>query len=181
MSQTPNLLKQHRMSKRVLVLDTSVLCCWLQVPGKEECGPINDRWSHTRVKEILNQERAAKSIFILPMATVIETGNHIAQAPRERFELASKLAKHLQEAADAKSPWAPFMDQSTLWQPGNLRALADSWPALAASKLSIGDATIKDVAEYYAKAGYAVEILTGDAGLKAYQPAKPASIPRRRK
>ena len=34
------------MSKRVLILDTSVLCCWLQVPGKEEAGPVNDRWDH---------------------------------------------------------------------------------------------------------------------------------------
>ena len=28
------------MSKRVLILDTSVLCCWLQVPGKDEAGPV---------------------------------------------------------------------------------------------------------------------------------------------
>ncbi len=168
------------MSKRVLILDTSVLCCWLQVSGKEEAGPQNDRWNHARINELLEQERVKNSTFVLPIATLIETGNHIAQAPNHRFERASSLAKYLREAADAQSPWAAFTDQSPLWQAENLRALADSWPELAKGGTSIGDATIKDVAEYYAKAGYHVEILTGDAGLKAYQPVQPTAIPRRR-
>lgn len=169
------------MSKRVLILDTSVLCCWLQVPGKEEAGPINDRWDHDRINLLLERERAQNSTFVLPIATLIETGNHIAQAPSHRFERASSLAEYLREAADAQSPWAAFTDQSPLWQAENLRTLADSWPQLANGGTTIGDATIKDVAEYYAKAGYFVEILTGDAGLKAYEPAKPAAIPRRRR
>ncbi|MCW5258880.1 hypothetical protein [Verminephrobacter eiseniae] len=58
--------------------------------------------------------------------------------------------------------------------------MARTWPALAAGGTSIGDATIKHVAEYYAKAGYAVEIMTGDQGLKAYQPIAPIPRPRRR-
>ncbi len=169
------------MSKRVLILDTSVLCCWLQVPGKEEAGPLNDRWNHGRIDELLAQERIKESTFVLPIATLIETGNHIAQAARDRFERARSLANCLREAADAKSPWAAFSDQSPLWQPDNLRALAESWPDLATGGTSIGDHTIKDVAEYYAKAGYSVEILTGDAGLKAYQPVHPVVIPRRRR
>lgn len=28
--------------KKVLDVDTSVLCVWLKVPGKETCGPSND-------------------------------------------------------------------------------------------------------------------------------------------
>ena len=168
------------MSKRVLILDTSVLCCWLQVPGKEEAGPVNDRWNHGRINTLLEQERAKDSTFVLPIATLIETGNHIAQAPSQRFERASSLAEYLRKTADAQSPWAAFTDQSPLWQAENLRALADSWPELAKGGTSIGDTTIKDVAEYYAKAGYHVEILTGDAGLKAYEPVRPIAIPRRR-
>ena len=61
------------LSKRVLILDTSVLCCWLQVPGKEEAGPVNDRWSHARIDALLAQERAKKSTFVLPI------GNYSAQ------------------------------------------------------------------------------------------------------
>lgn len=169
------------MSKRVLILDTSVLCCWLQVPGREEAGPVNNRWNHERIRVLLEQEREKNSTFVLPIATLIETGNHIAQASSHRFERATSLAEHLREAANAKSPWAAFTDQSPLWQAENLRTLADSWPKLATGGTSIGDATIKDVAEYYAKAGYSVEILTGDTGLKAYEPALPAAIPRRRR
>jgi hypothetical protein len=169
------------MSKRVLILDTSVLCCWLQVSGKEEAGPVGDRWDHKRIKDLLDVERAQKSTFVLPIATLIETGNHIAQAPGDRFKCASELATHLNAAADATSPWAAFTDQSPLWQPERLRSLAAAWPHLAATGISIGDATIMDVAEYYARAGYLVEILTGDAGLKAYEPVKPVLVPRRRR
>lgn len=169
------------MSQRILILDTSVLCCWLQVPGKEETGPVHDRWNHDRINVLLERERTKSSTFVLPMATLIETGNHIAQAPCQRFERATRLANYLREAADAQSPWAAFTDQSPLWQTENLGTLADRWPQLASCGISIGDATIKDVAEYYAKAGYSVEILTADAGLKAYEPVQPMSIPRRRR
>ena len=169
------------MSKRVLILDTSVLCCWLQVPGKDEAGPVNDRWDHARIAQLLQEERGQGSTFVVPIATLIETGNHIAQAPGQRFERASDLAGYLKEAADAQSPWAAFTEQSSLWESDNLRKVAETWPALANGGTSIGDHTIKDVAEYYAQAGCFVEILTGDAGLKAYEPVQPASIPRRRR
>lgn len=168
------------MSKRVLILDTSVLCCWLQVPGKEQAGTAEDRWTHERIDTLLKEEQAKQSTFVLPVATLIETGNHIAQVNGDRFSLATKLADYLRLAADACSPWAVFTEQADLWQADNLRALAKSWPEQAKQRLSIGDATIKDVAEYYHKAGFAVEILTGDQGLKAYEPAKPVNIPRRR-
>lgn len=168
------------MSRKVLIIDTSVLCCWLRVPGKEEAGPANDRWDHLRIDSLLNQERIKQSTFVLPMATLIETGNHIAQAPEYRFERATELATHLRAATDGNTPWALFTEQSPLWDVENLRVLAESWPTLAAGGISIGDATIKEVAEYYAGAGFTVEILTGDLGLKAFEPAKPALIPRRR-
>ncbi|MET0266774.1 MAG: hypothetical protein ABW202_14290 [Duganella sp.] len=169
------------MNKNILIIDTSVLCCWLKIPGKEEAGPLDDRWNHQRISELLAAEGKKGSTFVLPIATLIETGNHIAQAAdTNRFQRASKLAAHLLSAIDEKSPWAAFTDQSSLWQPEQLRVLANNWPALAAGGTTIGDATIKDVAEHYARAGYDVEILTGDAGLKAYEPVKPRHIPRRR-
>ena len=165
----------------VLILDTSVLCCWLRVPGKEETGPVDDCWNHARIDALLQTARALNSTFVLPLATLIETGNHIAQAASLRFERASELARCLRDAAEATSPWAAFTDQSELWSTDGLLALASHWPALASQRISIGDATIKDVAEYYAKAGFSVELLTADAGLKAYQPAQALSEPRRRR
>ncbi len=168
------------MTRKVLILDTSVLCCWLRVPGKDTAGPLDDQWTPERIEMLIEQEKKEQSTFVLPIASLIETGNHIAQSAN-RHECATALAEHLTATADAQSPWAAFTDQSALWEPDQLRTLAQSWPALAVGGTSIGDATIKDVAEHYAKAGFHVEILTGDHGLKAYEPARPLpAAPRRR-
>jgi hypothetical protein len=163
----------------VLVVDTTILCVWLCVPGRETCGPENDHWDYARVTGVINGAVAAGSTLVLPLATLIETGNHIANGS-DRFKKAQDLAKVIRLTADAKAPWAAFTDQGVLWERDALRRLAERWPALAAEKLSIGDATIADVAEYYARMGYAVEILTGDKGLQAHQPAAPLQKPRRK-
>lgn len=168
------------MPGKVLILDTSVLCCWLKVPGKDTAGPQHDLWDYSRIKILLDDERQQGSFFVLPLATLIETGNHIAQAPSNRYRCANRLADHLRDAVDGNTPWAAFTEQSPLWDKENLCSLASNWPMLANAGTSIGDATIKEVAEYYASAGYVVEILTGDSGLKAYQPASPTLTPRRR-
>lgn len=178
--RTTKIENNINMPRKILILDTSILCCWLKVPGKEEAGPLDDRWNHERVNALLQVEKEAGSIFVLPIAALIETGNHIAQASDHRHERAKSLSDCLRAAADGASPWAAFTDQSELWNSSNLLLLAENWPALAAKKITIGDATIKDVAEQYAKGPFDVEILTGDAGLKSYQPVSKPRVPRRR-
>ncbi len=168
------------MTRKVLILDTSVLCCWLRVPGKDTAGPTNDLWTPERISELLEQEKRNRSTFVLPIASLIETGNHIAQAESLRYERARELAEHIKATADGQTPWAAFTDQSALWESEQLLLLAEGWPKLASAGMSIGDVTIKDVAEHYAKAGFTVEILTGDEGLKAYQPTSRPARPRRR-
>lgn len=37
--------------RKVLVIDTSVLCVWLKVPGKETCGPSNALVTYEMVSE----------------------------------------------------------------------------------------------------------------------------------
>ncbi|MCP4701342.1 MAG: hypothetical protein GY862_31480 [Gammaproteobacteria bacterium] len=168
--------------RKILVIDTSILCVWLGIPGKDTCGPVHDRWDKKRVKKIIREEEKFGTMFVLPLATLIETGNHIAQAADRRFEQAQKLTDYLVKAVDGKIPWAPFTNQSVLCDEAGLRKLAAEWPPLAAKKLTIGDATIKQVAEYYARIGrYEVEIFTGDGGLKHYQPSRPPLTPRRRR
>ena len=167
--------------RRVLILDTSILCVWLRVPGKDTCGPDHDRWDTPRVEDHIREATEGGATLVLPLASIIETGNHISQIPGNRYQKAVELAAVLRDTADEKTPWAAFTDQSVLWGPDQLRTLADEWPQLAVQRLSIGDATIKHVAEFYARTGCRVEILTGDHGLKAHQPAAPPPIPRRRK
>jgi hypothetical protein len=161
------------MIQKVLILDTSILCVWLKVPGKETCGAAADHWDHVRVNQKITDEQQQKTTFVLPLATIIETGNHIAQANSRRHELAQELANLMELAADEQTPWAAFTDQSVLWEAKELKTLAQEWVRVAAEKLSIGDVTIKKVAEYYQQLGCWVEILTGDAGLKSYEPAPP--------
>ncbi len=147
----------------------------------DTCGPDDDQWDKDRVQQKIEEEQQNRSTFVLPLATIIETGNHISQASHSRKERADALADLMTKSADQQTPWAAFSEQSTLWTPEKLKKLADIWPNLAAGKLSIGDVTIKDVADYYGKMGFHVEILTGDQGLKSYEPAQPVEVPRRRK
>lgn len=167
--------------RKILVIDTSILCVWLEIPGKTTCGSLQDKWDKARVNAVIEREEQQGTLFVLPLASLIETGNHIAQANcKNRFELAQKLATILQKALHKQTPWAAC--SNLLCDDKNLQILAQEWPPLAAQEIAIGDATIKHVADYYAKQSYEVEIFTGDAGLKAYQPATPPSlVPRRRR
>lgn len=169
--------------RKVLIIDTSVLCVWLQVDGMESCGPDNDRWTYERVYKKIIEEQEKGTTFILPVATIIETGNHIAHARGDRYGMAERLADKIVDATNTTSPWAAFTEQKELWNNKGLASLAGRWKETAAGGQSLGDASIVDVANYYAEMGLEVEILTGDQGLKAYEPSEKRSVkqPRRRK
>lgn len=159
------------MPQKVLIIDTSILCVWIGIPEKETCGPNHDKWDKERVEAFLEKEIGDGATLVLPLASIIETGNHIAQARTNRKrELAVLLADKMKMAAEEKTPWAAFTDQQDLWDSDGLRNLADEWPDLAVQGISLGDATIKSVADRYVRAGFLVEILTGDAGLKSLEP-----------
>ena len=166
--------------QRIVVLDTSVLCCWLQVPGKETAGSGAHKWDYNKANEVISRRLEEGCYLVLPLATVLETGNHISQAHALRFEAAKELCKLLDEAADGNAPWAAFTEQAVLFTPDKLKSVASDWPDLAAGGTSIGDYLIVDVARYYSDAGMKVEILTGDQGLKAYEPVAAIEPPRRR-
>lgn len=164
----------------VLVFDTSILCVWLEVPGKEECGPQKDRWNFDRVNKKIEEAGKNRSVFVLPMAALIETGNHISQikgAPR--YKKAKEFVRFVHDAIDGKSPWVPFMGQGELWKKESLKSWVEDWGNQVQTGLSMGDASIQQVADFYNNAGYCVEIFTGDAGLKSREPG-PSMPPRRR-
>ncbi|MGO8694363.1 MAG: hypothetical protein ACLQMF_11915 [Rectinemataceae bacterium] len=166
--------------KRVLVVDTSMLCVWLKIPGKDTCGSDDDKWDFDRVDAKIASEIKNGATLVLPMATLIETGNHIAQSDdKKRFQKAKELGNIIKQAADETSPWAAFNAQDVLWSNDELHRIARDWPGKAAERISIGDFTISAVANFYAGMGRDVEILTGDHGLKSLSPIK-AERPRRR-
>ena len=167
--------------KKVLILDTSVMCTWLQVPGKETCGKDGNILTHDIVERKIETGKSYGTTFILPIASIIETGNHIAHSSGDRHKIGEEFSNLICDTADNNSPWAAFTEQSVLWQPEKLKALAERWKETVVSGQSLGDASIVEVADYYAKMGFNVEIFTGDEGLKAYEPLQKTQMPRRRK
>lgn len=168
------------MPRKVLIIDTSILCAYLKIPGKEVCGKDDDKWTFTRVDKKFKDEKENKTTFVLPMTTLIECGNHIGHIKSGGcYGFAKSLSAIMGKAVNEKTPWAAFTDQESLWGREQLLNLIHDWPEHCSS-LGIGDYMIKDVAEYYSKIGYVVELLTGDGGLKAYEPVEPVVLPRRK-
>jgi hypothetical protein len=62
------------------------------------------------------EEAKRGATFVLPLATIIETGNHIAQATKDRYACTRKLVHIIQKALNKESPWAQFSEQAELWK-----------------------------------------------------------------
>ena len=116
---------------KALILDTSVLCVYLQIPFMEECGTNSNHWNYRKISQKLEDEEAKETVFVLPLAAVIETGNHITQiSGSKRYEIAQKLTRIMQSAADEMSPWVAFSQQIELWSGEGLKTLATDWQGL---------------------------------------------------
>lgn len=121
---------------KVIVIDTSIMCVWLQIPGFENCGRQDDLWDHERVNARIEAEIEANTTLVLPLATIIETGNHISQAKANRYQLAQHFAAILRGSVNNEVPWAAFSEQSELWNDEAILRLADQWPGLADRHIS---------------------------------------------
>ncbi len=71
------------MERKFLILDTCMLCVWLQVPNmdtiiKEGEPPI----TYEDVSTKINEEQEQGTRIVLPLASIIECGNHITQIKR---------------------------------------------------------------------------------------------------
>lgn len=101
----------------------------------------------------------------------------------DKKDPAEELVNIIYSAIDSATPWAAFEEQKDLWESEGLKKLVEEWRKTVHSKQSLADASIVTVANKYRDLGYCVEILTGDGGLKAYEPRELELIytPRRRK
>jgi hypothetical protein len=152
--------------RRVEFVDTSVLCNLLDLPGKNQ-----DREA---VKLELQQKRAA-SHLILPVTTVIETGNHIAQlkAGHDRRDRAKQLHTLLELVIEGKAPWVLHTVE---WGESFLRHLLSgagtSVPLTdhAMSGVGLGDLCILAERELYRQRVTGVDVLIWslDHQLSAY-------------
>ena len=120
--------------KSVRLIDTSILCEILEIPGKSN--PVS-------AKKILTEfcRLARKDVrFILPLATVVETGNHIAQNGdgNIRRKKAQELVEFVKKSMEMTSPF----QQILFWNSADLCAWMDAFPDSAMRGIGLGDVSI---------------------------------------
>ena len=83
----------------VVFVDTSILCNLVPVPGRDQ-----DR---EHVQQELKLRLSRREEFILPITTVVETGNFIAQLDNGglRRSTAQRLADILRLICAGRAPW----------------------------------------------------------------------------
>ena len=85
----------------ICIIDTSIFCNLLDVPNKAQQRATTVAQFRTYINR--------KYIFLLPMATIYETGNHVAQNGdgRQRRKTAQLFVEQVQQAFTGKAPWTP--------------------------------------------------------------------------
>ena len=160
------------MTPTVTMVDTSVLCELLQVPGKSS--PVRS----TEVRAEVERRLGEGERLLIPITTVIETGNHIAQATGDRFAAAGRLVRLLRVAISEESPWRVLQ---TRLGTEFLASLCDgdstgrSLEALAAARVGAGDIAILVERDQFlaATAIRTVQVWTFDEGLAAQAASRP--------
>lgn len=156
------------MSHRVTFIDTSVLVNIVPVPGRDQ--------ARDHVLSEFRQRIRSGEQFILPITTVIETGNHIAQLSdgHGRRSTATTFTQILEQIVEGE---APFILHDVAWNQVFLQRLLDGstsgvpYVEHASHKVGAGDLCILTEREsYQQRVGQRVEvsIWTLDAGLRAH-------------
>jgi hypothetical protein len=122
----------------VCILDTSVFCNLLRVPGRDQRaeGTLRTLADHT----------AAGVSLLLPIAVIFETGNHIAHCAdgRERRRAAQRFVKQVTGALERR---APYVTAPTGADAGDMLAWLEEFPDAATRGVGMGDLAILQVFE----------------------------------
>ena len=124
----------------VRFLDTSVLVNKLRVPG------MSNEAEH--IDEEFKKAVESEEVLILPLATIIETGNHIAHIPdgNIRRNIAAKFGEYLRKTVEGEAPWRFYgveLDKN------GLLYLADHIEENALNQIGVGDMSIKYAYEQF--------------------------------
>lgn len=125
----------------VRFMDTSIVMNLLEIPGK--CQDAE------KIKEEFKQVIEDREILILSMATIVESGNHIAHINdgRIRREKAIRFQEFLRKTANEEAPWILYgLDLSK----EDLLIIAEEFPERALRlEMGIGDLSIIRFYEKY--------------------------------
>lgn len=116
-------------------IDTSVLLNIINVPGRNQ--------QHEEVMRELKSllEHKGSNTLILPFATIIETGNHIAHCGdgTQRRKAATKFSECIDKTINNKAPWQYYGNQLT---PDDLKEICREFPDFAMRGEGFGDLSI---------------------------------------
>jgi hypothetical protein len=124
------------------IVDTSIFCEILQVPTKSQHREI--------VTAQLIDHINHGVTLLLPMATILETGNHVAQNGNGnlRRRTASRFVEQVQKALNGEAAWTI---SRPLFQPDDLREYLAQFPDSAMRGTGLGDLSIIKEFEFQCK------------------------------
>lgn len=118
----------------LVLLDSSVLCEWMKIPG--HCSASK----HADVAKTMKSLLEDGATFFIPIAAVVEVGNHVANIKdgTVRRKSADKFTGLLRKCLEEERPFATI----PLWDRGDLKRYVDSFVANATVGIGMGDISI---------------------------------------
>ncbi len=148
----------------IALVDTSIFCNILDVPQKNQDRAI----VFTQLEEYIR----GGMTLLLPVATILETGKHIAHLRdgRLRRALAKRFVKIVRQALAGLDNNAPWIVPQPLLDPAALCEYLDEFPDYAMRGISLADLSIIKEYERQRKlfSGHRVFIWSLDEHLQAY-------------
>ena len=116
----------------VCLVDTSILCNLIPVPGRDQ--------DQQAVEAGLTGHINKGVALLLPLAAVLETGNHVARLAdgRQRRKVALRFSQMVREAIEGKTPFTP----TPFFEPDAVRHWLDEFPDAAMRGLGLADLSI---------------------------------------
>lgn len=155
--------------REICIIDTSIFCDLLEVPHKKQ-NPI-------QAKDEFEIRIQQQTDFLLPITTIYETGNHIAQIKIKhsgdlRWKLAKRFVAFVQGALAGEAPWkiTPLADKD------KMGSWLSEFPEKAKAQMGFGDLAIVKIWQEQCQLnqGRRVYIWSYDKHLMAYD--RPATI-----
>ncbi len=130
------------INMNVRFIDTSIMCNLLEIPNM--CA------DKERVKKEWEEVLKNKETLIMPLATIIETGNHIAHIADgngdARYRITKKFKEYLEKTAESKAPWTLY---GNALEQKEIKYIAEHLEQFLPMRTGIGDMTIIYAYEKY--------------------------------
>jgi hypothetical protein len=143
----------------IVIVDTNVVVCLLNIPGEDV----------ERRKQVIAEYKQCihrKDFLILPVATIIETGNHVARCS-DGWRIAKRFADFVKQTASTPGP-SPFPGVS-FFDEEDLMAWLSDFPEYAKREIEMADFTmIKECERLRARTDHHVRIWSLDDDLAGY-------------